>query len=192
MRFRFVCMSAALVALAVVGHAQDKRGAQAPPEAFTSQIETRTGLAGVASNIRIQIDRYTGERDRKAITDGIKFGGYPGLVKALRAAPEIGHLAVGDEHFPLQWAKAESAGTGRTITLVADQPVYFIGGGRNNAKPREGFELAVVQLTVDEFGTGKGTMAAAARVKLDGQGGITVEDYAEAPIKLTFVRREMK
>ena len=57
---------------------------------------------------------------------------------------------------------------GRTISLVTERPVYFVGGGKADAKPRAGFELAVVQLNVDEFGLGSGTMAAAARVKASG------------------------
>jgi hypothetical protein len=32
-------------------------------------------------------------------------------------------------------------------------------------------------------------MAAAAKVKPDGQGGVEIEDYAEEPIKLTSVYR---
>ena len=46
-----------------------------------------------------------------------------------------------------------------------------------------------MRLTVDEIGLGTGTMAAAARVKPDGSGGVVVEDYADEPIKLTFVTR---
>jgi hypothetical protein len=166
--------------------------ALAPPEAFTSQVESRTALAGTASNVRIQIDRYTAEVDRKAITDAMQYGGYPNFLKTLRAAPPLGHIAFGDEKFDLHWARAQVTPKGRTITLVTSKPVYFVGGGRVDAKPREGFEIAVVQLIVDEFGIGTGTMAAAARVKPDGEGGVRLEDYAEQPIKLTFVRREVK
>jgi hypothetical protein len=32
-------------------------------------------------------------------------------------------------------------------------------------------------------------MAAAAKVKRDGESGVLIEDYAEEPIKLTFVSR---
>jgi hypothetical protein len=34
-------------------------------------------------------------------------------------------------------------------------------------------------------------MAAAAKVKPDGKGRAVLEDYAEEPIKLTYVRREI-
>jgi hypothetical protein len=72
---------------------------------------------------------------------------------------------------------------------VTERPVYFVGGGSADAKPRQGFDLAVLQLTVDDYGLGMGTMAAAARVKPDGSGGVVLEDYAEEPIKLSSVYR---
>ena len=89
----------------------------------------------------------------------------------------------------LRWAREEPSGKGRSISLVTEKPVYFVGGGSANAKPRQGFELAVLQLTVDDYGLGMGTMAAAARVKPDGSGGVVLEDYAEEPIRLTSIYR---
>ena len=49
----------------------------------------------------------------------------------------------------------------------------------------------MLQITIDEVGMGSGTMAAAAKVKPDGQGGVVLEDYADEPIKLTYVKREI-
>jgi hypothetical protein len=162
------------------------------PEVFTCQAQGRTAAAGAATNFEIHIDRYTAEHDRKSMTDALTHGGYPGFVLALRKAPEIGRLRFGGKDFTLRWAREQSSPKGRTITVVTDTPVYFVGGGAVDAKPREGFELAVVQISVDEVGMGSGTMAAAARVKPDGQGGVLLEDYAEQPIQLTFVRRQIK
>jgi hypothetical protein len=171
-------------------------GAQAKksnaPEVFTCQAQGRTGAAGAATNFEIQIDSYIAEHVRKSITDALTQGGYPGFVTALRKAPAIGQLRFGGETFTLRWAREQPSGKGRAITIVTDTPVYFVGGGAVNAKPREGFEVAVVQITMDEVGMGSGTMAAAARVKADGQGGVLIEDYAEQPIKLTYVRRQIK
>jgi hypothetical protein len=162
------------------------------PEVFTCQAQGRTGLAGVATNFEIHIDRYIAERDRQAMTDALTHGGYPAFVLALRKAPAIGQLRFGEQTFTLRWAREQPTQKGRAITVVTDTPVYFLGGGAANAKPREGFELAVVQIAVDEVGMGSGTMAAAARVKPDGHGGVLLEDYAEQPIQLTFVRRQIK
>jgi hypothetical protein len=168
-----------------------QRGAPTAPEAFTSQAQARTDAAGSATNLRIQIDRYIADVDRKALTDALTQGGYPGFVVALRKAPAIGHIALGGQKFAIRWARQQPAGKGRAITIVTDTPIYFVGGGRLDAKPREGFELAVLQFTVDEVGMGSGTMAAAAKVKPDGKGGVVLEDYAEEPIKLTYVMREI-
>jgi hypothetical protein len=169
-----------------------QKGAPTAPEAFTCQAQARTAAAGSATNFRVQIDRYIAEHDRKTLTDALTTGGYPGFIVALRKAPALGHIDFGGQKFNVRWAREQPAGKGRTITVVTDAPVYFVGGGRVDAKPREGFELSVTQLTVDEVGMGTGTMAAAARVKPDGQGGVILEDYADEPIKLTFVRREIK
>jgi hypothetical protein len=70
--------------------------------------------------------------------------------------------------------------------------VYFVGGGQANAKPREGYEVAVAQFDVDSIGLGAGTMAMAARVKPGGPAGVQIDDYADKPVKLTTVRRLLK
>src|SRR5262249_59369606 len=108
---------------------------------------------------------------------------------AVREAPRAGTLAIGDEKFVIRWARQEAAGTGRAISIVTDKPVHFIGAGRANAKPTAGYEVAVVQFTLDQTGHGTGTMAAAARVKPRGTTGVQVDDYAETPVKLTAVAR---
>ena len=79
---------------------------------------------------------------------------------------------------------------GRTIVVVTDRPVFFIGGGRETSKPRAGYEVAVVQIQLDAKGQGKGTIAAAARVRPDGDGGVLLDDYSEQPITLTDVTRK--
>lgn len=184
-------LAAALAAVTLPGEsAAQKRRPYTAPEAFTSSVQARTTGGASATSMRIHIDRYTAEDDRKTMTDALAHGGYGAFVQALRKAPAVGHLEVGDLKFTLRWSREQPTDKGgRTIVLATDAPVYFLGGGRADAKPRDGFHLAIVQLTVDDFGIGTGTMAAAARVKPDGQGGVVVEDYAEEPIKLTYVHR---
>jgi hypothetical protein len=191
----FVRLPTLLVAVAISltapgTDAGQKRRAQTAPETFTSPAQARTGSSGAAAaTILMQIDRYTTEADRKTMTDALATGGYPAFLEALKEAPAVGYVELGDLKVPVRWAREQPTPKGRTISLVTDTPMYFIGGGRTDAKPREGFHLAIMQLSVDEYGFGTGTMAAAARVKPDGAGGVVMEDYAEEPIKLTFVRR---
>jgi hypothetical protein len=193
-------LAAMLVCTAVVGGAatidagggQERRRTQTAPETFTSPMQARTELGAASATVRIQIDRYTPDAERTKITDALRYGGYPGFLVALRKAPAVGHVAIGDLQVPLRWAREQETPKGRAISLVTETPLYFIGSGRPEAKPRVGFEVAIVQLAVDEFGLGTGTMAAAARIKSDGEGGVVMEDYAEEPIRLTSVYRVIK
>ena len=78
------------------------------------------------------------------------------------------------------------------ITVVTDKPVYFVGAGVPGAKSKEGFDVAVIQLTMDSSGVGEGTMAAAARVKPGGPTGVEVDAYETAPVKLLSVMKLIK
>jgi hypothetical protein len=170
-------------------YAAQPRKAYTAPEAFTSAVQARTEDGAAATRILIQIDRYTLEADRKTMTDALAHGGYGAFVQAVRKAPAVGHIEIGTSKFAVHWAREQPSGKGRTISVVTDRPVYFVGGGAVDAKPRDAYQLAVVQLTIDDLGLGTGTMAAAAKVKPDGNGGVVIEDYADEPIKLTAVHR---
>jgi hypothetical protein len=192
---RFFLLAAVFAASAAVwADASQERRAYTAPETFTSPLQTRTAAGAAAARITIQIDRYHSANELKTMTDAMTYGGYPAFVQAMRKAPAVGYVEIGDVKVALRWARElTNEKKGRTISLVTERPVYFIGGGKADAKPRAGFELAVIQLNVDEFGLGSGTMAAAAKVKKDPDGtGVLIEDYAEEPIKLTSVHREIK
>lgn len=163
------------------------------PETFAvTATVTATGAAAgsVTVPITIRIDRYTPEFARVAMTDALRYqGGYPGFLRALREAPIAGSLELADQKFTIRWAHQEPTEGGRRISIVTDKPVHFIGSGKANAKPTAGYEVAVVQLTIDKSGKGEGTMAAAARVKPRGTTAVQIDDYAETPVKLTAVVR---
>jgi len=147
---------------------------------------------GITVPMVITIDRYSPERARNSMTDALKFRGYPGFLEALRAAPRAGAVEAAGQSFVIRWARQVDAAAGRTISIVTDTPVYFVGGGRRGAKPTAGYEVAVAQLTLDKAGHGTGTMAAAARVKPGGETGVRIDDYAETPVTLKATVRGAK
>jgi hypothetical protein len=74
---------------------------------------------------------------------------------------------------------------------VTDKPMFFIGAGSPTAKPREGFHVGLISFDLDDSGMGSGgRMAAAARVKTGGT-GIEIADYADKPIELRTVKRDI-
>lgn len=159
------------------------------PEQFSINANV-TGDAGAsAATFVIAVDRYSSDKEREALQGALKKGGYQSFLPALRQAPAVGHLEAGQRKWDIRFARQQTTPKGRTIVIVTDQPIFFVGGGLADAKPREGYGCAVAQFDVDDVGLGSGTIAAAARVKLGGPAGVQVDDYAEKPIKLTTVRR---
>lgn len=197
-----VAIAAAVGLLATAPAAQNaapaaqKQATPAPPgETFDVTATAAAGPGSVGTvtvPMVIEIDRYTPAHARTTVTDALKYQGYPGFLNALRAAPVAGSLKVGPDNFVIRFAREQPSGSERAISVVTDKPVFFIGIGKPDAKAKAGYEVAVVQFTVDTAGQGTGTMAAAARVKPGGPAGFRIDDYAETPVKITVTAHKQK
>jgi hypothetical protein len=74
------------------------------------------------------------------------------------------------------------------VTIVTDTPLLFLGAGVPGAKPRVGYDFAVIDLEIDARGAGSGTLAPAAKVTVKGS-AFVVEDYASELIRLAAVKK---
>lgn len=162
------------------------------PEIFSATAQTKNATGAMSGTLEIRLSRYTPDFDRKTVEAALREGGYPRFLTALRNAPEVGQLVLGgSEPFAIRYARDKVEGGGRTIIVVTDKPVFFVSGGRpSGAKSRAGYEVAVIQIRLEATGQGSGTMAAAARVRPGGDGGVLLDDYAEEPIALTELARK--
>jgi hypothetical protein len=159
------------------------------PETFRATARATVKDSAGEAYVTIAIDKYTAPREIEKMEQALKAGGYTSFLDALRQAPVAGYVQLGDQKTPIRWARQREVERGRVISVVTDAPIYYVGGGVPGAKPKSGFDLAIVQLTMDSSGVGKGTMAAAARVKPGGPTGVEVEDYATVPVTLGLVTR---
>ncbi|HET7220274.1 MAG TPA: hypothetical protein VFJ02_19600 [Vicinamibacterales bacterium] len=188
---RYQTIVPAVLAMLVAGLpalAQKPKGA---PEMFTASLQVTGAKTGAAAaTIHVEVQQYSTDADRTAVESALKAGGYPAFLTALRKAPEVGTVSTGSQKWTIRYARERKTDQGRSIVVVTDKPIYFVGGGSVDAKPRAGYEVAVIQIDVDDVGLGTGSMAAAARVKPDGEGGVRIDDYAEQPIKLVSVVRK--
>ena len=139
-----------------------------PPETFTASAQVLGNNAGSSAQVTIQINQYTSDKDRMTIQEALRIGGYQGFLPALRSAPEVGFVEMNGRKVIARWARQQPTEKGRTISIVTESPMFFVGGGNVEAKPRAGFEVAVIQLDVDQIGLGTGSFAAAARVRPGG------------------------
>jgi hypothetical protein len=179
-----------LLSILAAAAAQPAASATAP-QTFTATANVKGETASLTATVEVSIKRYTPEFDRTQVEAGLKHGGYSGFVQALRKAPVVGHVTLAKQDTPIRYARERTTDKGRTITVVTDKPVFFIGGGAAAPKSRAGFEVAVIRLELDAKGTGGGVLVAAARVKPGGEEGeVVVDDFADAPITLMNVQRK--
>jgi hypothetical protein len=161
------------------------------PEVFTATAQIKNATGAMSGPLEVRITRYTPDFDRTAMETALRQGGYPAFLNALRNAPVSGQVVLaGGEPHTVRYARERTEAGRRTIVLVTDKPIIFIGGAQSDSRSRVGFELALIYIQLDATGPGRGTMAAAARVRPDGTGGVILDDYAEQLITLSGVARK--
>ena len=163
------------------------------PESFRANGQITGVAGGAATEMVFTIDKYTADAEHDALAKALKDGGNAAFLAALKKAPKVGALTIGQRSVDIRWARTRPEGSDhRRVAFVTDQPVYFAGAGAADAKPTAGYDLAVVEFTIDSVGLGSGTMAPAAKVKAGGATGVEVDDYSGKRITLTTVTRNLK
>jgi len=178
------------VIAAVIADAQSWK--QTAPESFRANGQITSAAGGAASGIDIRIERYTTDAEHAAMVAALKAGGNEGFIAELKKAPAIGAVKIGPRSVAVRWARAQPQSDSRRIVVVTGEPVFFAGAGAVDAKPTAGYDIAVLEFTVDSVGLGNGTMAPAARVKPGGPAGVDVEDYSGKRVTLVTVSRNPK
>ena len=164
--------------------------AQSAPETFraTATLKTDGGVNATAP-VTIVISRTTPEAEGQALAKAFQDGGEAALRKALAKLPATGTVRIGGaEPTAVRITLDRPTDKGRLLTLVTDKPIVFLGAGVPNAKPKEGYGFAVLDIEVDAKGNGSGSLSPAARVKVV-KGAFVLDDYASQPLRLTGVAR---
>jgi hypothetical protein len=157
--------------------------AQTYPKTLAATTEVSATTGRLTGTMTIQVDRLMEELDFKKVSDALKVNGYLRFLPVLRTLPPVGYVQLGETRTVLKFAHMRA--NGKTLVLGSDRPIFFIGGGAPDPKPKTGYEMGVIELDLDAQGNGTGTMAAAARVKHTADGGVAIDDYADKPVKLT-------
>ena len=80
------------------------------------------------ARLKFASDRYTPDFDRKTVEEALRLGGYPRFVTTIRNAPEVGQLVLGGgQPYAIRYARERVECGGRTIVVVTDRPVFFLG-----------------------------------------------------------------
>jgi hypothetical protein len=138
----------------------------------------------------ITVDRKMAPSEADTLRAAFKGGGAAALRKALAGVPPTGSVRIGaGSATPTRVTIERSTGGGRLLTILTDQPLLFVGAGLPGAKPKEGYDFAVIDMEVDATGSGSGTVAPAAKIRMN-QDAFVVEDYGGVEVvRLTAVKK---
>jgi hypothetical protein len=164
--------------------------AQAAAEVFTATAAVKgAGGASASAPVTITIDRKMPQSEADPLVAAFKTGGAPALRKALVGISPTGTVRIGSGR-PTQARLTieRPTGDGRLLTIVTDRALAFVGAAKPAAKAKEGYDFGVIDLEVDAKGNGSGTIAPAAKIKLN-QNAFVVEDYSGETIRLTAVKK---
>jgi hypothetical protein len=161
-------------------------------ETFTAMASVKTaGGTDRSAPVTIRIFGRTSQDQRDQLIKALQSDGTPGVRKLLSTFPDVATIEVGKGSSPLKYCWIQDIGGGmRLITLGADHPLFFLGADAKVDKPKEGYDVAVIDLQVDGGGKGDGTLSAAAKLKLADNGGLRVEDYSVNLIRLDSIQKK--
>ena len=150
---------------------------------FNAQAKANEATT-ITSQVTVKVDNLMLESRRVRATDALQHGGFANFVNVLRTLPPIGTIALPKREVQIRYAR-ETTDQGVTrLVLIADRPLVFLRP--EEEKPRAGYELTLMELRFDAKGRVlSATITGAARVKPAPDGGVILDEYAEAPITLT-------
>ena len=157
-------------------------------ERFTATAAVKgAGGAAATAPVTVTVNHVMSQAEADKLLAAFKSGGAAGLRKALTGVTPTGSVTVGKgKPTPTRITVERTTGKGRLLTLVTDRPVLFLGASVPGAKPKAGYDFAVIDLEVDAKGAGSGTIAPAAKVTVK-DGAFVVEDYSGEVVRLTNV-----
>lgn len=163
---------------------------QGTAEVFTATAAVKAASGASASApVTISVDRKMSQSEADALVAAFKSGGPTALRKALVGVAPTGTVQIGTgKATPTRLTVERATGSGRLLTIITDQPLLFLGAGVPGAKPQAGYEFAIIDITVDAKGSGTGTIAPAAKIKMN-QAAFVVEDYGAEVVQLKEVKK---
>ena len=157
-------------------------------EKFTATASVKgAGGAEATAPVTVTVNHKMSQAEADKLVAAFKSGGAAGFRKALTGIAPTGSVKIGaGKATPTRVTVERTTDKGRLLTMVTDRPILFLGAGVPGAKPKTGYDFAVIDLEVDANGAGSGTIAPAAKVTVK-DGAFVVEDYGGETVRLTKV-----
>ena len=172
-----ICFVCAFALVSVRAHA----------ETFTATATLKPASGPAASApLTATVRTFGGAADHDALIATIKKGGATAARNLLAKKPDIGSIEVAGKSTPIKYAYSQPAGAGRLVTIVTAEPIHFVVGAHPDTKLQAGHEIGVVLIDLSSTPS-HGEVALAAKVHVDANGAIVIDDYGDEVVRLTNV-----
>ena len=162
--------------------------AQTAPETFNATASVKRGGASASAPLAVTVTRYASAAERDAVMAAVREGGTAAARKVLAAMSDAGVIRLGERSTPIKFAAQRPIGSGRLVTVVTAEPILFLGAALPEAKARAGYEVAVAMLQVGDH-DGTGELVPAAKVGMDENGALLIDDYGATVVWLNGLAR---
>jgi hypothetical protein len=142
-----------------------------------------------AGTIDIVINRWSTDQERDTLVSALREGGNDGLLKALQKIKDpAGYIRTPQSiGYPLRFARQiPTPDGGRRIIVATDRYVSFLEATNQPRSVDYPFMLVDIRLGPDGKGTGK--LMPVAKITMNTDHVVEIENYASEPVRLTEVR----
>ena len=161
-------------------------------QAYAADTFTATATVkgtGRSAPLTITVQTFATDDERDALIKALKKGGNQAARELLSKKRNVGSILLGTKATPVKYAYDVKVGTNRVITLVTAEAIHFVGGDLPNAKLKVGFNLGVLQIDLSHS-PGTGEVAPAAKVAVNANDDIIIEEYGAEQVVLSNVVKQ--
>jgi hypothetical protein len=178
------------LALAAPARSEDKIGR----ETFTAFAVDlgNSGRSSATSHVKITVDRWSTEEERRRLVSSFQEGGDDALLKDLQKLKPLGRISTPDSiGYDLRYAHQMAlASGGRRIIIATDRPMSY--WERANRPRSADYPYTFIEMRIGADGKGQGKMTVATKVNMLGADTIELENYDLSPVQLSEIRASIK
>ena len=155
--------------------------AQSAADTFTATATAKSGANKASRDVSITVTHYASDQERTAVITAAK-AGTAAARKTLAGLKDAGWIQVGQRKAAIKYASKRNTGSGELITIATADPIAFLGSDQPGAQSTAGYDVGIAILEVKSDGTGTGELAPAAKVSIDENGALKMQDYAASTV----------
>lgn len=174
--------------------AQEAAPAPAPAaksELFTGTIMVINAPRSGVVRLKVTIDRWTTDDERKVLADALKTGGGDALSEAMDKM-ETGYVQIDNNlRWPIRTAATWKTDKGRMVRFTTNRPINFLETW--NATRSRDYPFGLIELLLPPEGKGEGVLLVATQVQFNAEGRLEVKSLPSntGPQRVTNVESEL-